>query len=530
MNQAEVKRRQAEALADILTLITIYVLGRLLGNSGITYVAVAVEVCALFCIAIDGSMSDSLGRLLRSRKNKGQYKNMARMRISVMIFQINLGLAGSLALLLFAQRIAEKIFQIRYCGLIMMAFSPLVLLRTVTSVLSGYFQGEGSELPRAFAGILRQIFIFGFGLLFGSLFEKYGEKVSGLLQQENFIPMYSGLGIGLAVCLAELLVIFLLIFLYKISRRSGKADRQEGYATESHWDCIRHLCAGRWPQFIMGILLCLPLVLGVLLTGKADDTEAQVIAEYGVYVGKYLASCGIFVSLISIAVLPMTGKIFLYFRRNENRFAKAAFQSGVHICLVYGIFFSVYVAFMGARIAGLVCSENGELAGKMLSGGSSIIAFLSLSLYFARLLQAVGKKYLMLGAVGGGVVIFVITVMVMSRAGILSLVYGGMTSAFILCIILGVFSYQHMWVQVDWMSTLLVPLGAGALAGLVCLLSNVLFASLLGDLPTILIALVLSGAVYCGALLLLRNFKEHELESIYGGKFINMLGQKLRIY
>ena len=80
MNQAEVKRRQAEAAADILTLVTIYVLGRLLGNNGITYVAVAVEVCTFFCILIDGSMADALGKLLRSRKNKGQYKNIARMR------------------------------------------------------------------------------------------------------------------------------------------------------------------------------------------------------------------------------------------------------------------------------------------------------------------------------------------------------------------------------------------------------------------------------------------------------------------
>ena len=530
MNQAEIKRRQTEAFANILSLVTIYVLGRLLGNTGITYVAVAAEVCAFFCIAIDGSVSDALGRLLRGRKNKGQYKNMARMRAGSMIFQMIQGLAGSLALLLFAQRIGEKIFRIRYCGLIIMAFSPLVLLRTAASVLSGYFQGEGSELPRAFAGIFRQVFLFGFGLLFGNILQKYGEKVSGLLQQEDFVPMYSGLGIALAAILAELLVVFLLLFLYKISRRSGKRDRQEGYATESYWDCIRYLCAGRWPQFIMSLLVCLPLALGVLLTGKADAADPQAIAEYGLYAGKYLVFCGVFVSLISICVLPVTGKIFLHFRRNENRFARTAFQCGVHICMVYGIFFSVYVAFMGARIAGLLCPDNVELMAKMLAGGSSVIAFVSLSLYFARLLQAAGKKYIMLGAVGGSVVIYVITAMVMSRAGVLALVYGGMTASFVLCLIFGIFSYQHMWVQADWLGALLVPLGAGVPAGLVCLLTDILFASLLGDLPTLLIALVLSGAVYCGTLLLLRNIKEHELESIYGGRFLGMLGQKLRIY
>ena len=47
MNQAEAKRRQAEALSDILMFVAIYVLGGLTGDNGITYTAVAVQVCTL---------------------------------------------------------------------------------------------------------------------------------------------------------------------------------------------------------------------------------------------------------------------------------------------------------------------------------------------------------------------------------------------------------------------------------------------------------------------------------------------------
>ena len=39
-----------------------------------------------------------------------------------------------------------------------------------------------------------------------------------------------------------------------------------------------------------------------------------------------------------------------------------------------------------------------------------------------------------------------------------------------------------------------------------------------------------SGAVYWVLLLLLRNFKEQELEAISGGRLIGMLGQLLRVY
>ena len=86
MNQAEAKRRQAEAFSDILMFVTIYVLGGLTGDNGITYTAVAVQACTLFWIMISGSLSDALGKLLRARKNKGQYRNIARMRGSAMLF------------------------------------------------------------------------------------------------------------------------------------------------------------------------------------------------------------------------------------------------------------------------------------------------------------------------------------------------------------------------------------------------------------------------------------------------------------
>ena len=43
MNHGEAKRRQAEEVTNILTLITVLITGQLTGNKGIAYVAVAVE-------------------------------------------------------------------------------------------------------------------------------------------------------------------------------------------------------------------------------------------------------------------------------------------------------------------------------------------------------------------------------------------------------------------------------------------------------------------------------------------------------
>ena len=86
MNQAEIKRQQTEEMAGILTLITVFILGNRMQEGGITYMTAAVSICMLAGIAVCGQLSDGLGRILRSRRNKGQYKSVLMIR-KVILFQ-----------------------------------------------------------------------------------------------------------------------------------------------------------------------------------------------------------------------------------------------------------------------------------------------------------------------------------------------------------------------------------------------------------------------------------------------------------
>lgn len=529
MNQAEIKRRQAEEIANILTLVTIFILGNRMEKGGITYMAAALSACTLVGILVSGSLADTLGKLLRSRRNKGQYKNILAMRKSAMLFQAALGLAGTLLLAICADGIAEGIFRISYSRFILMALAPLVLLRTVSSVIQGYFQGEAAELPRAVSGILRRIFLLGFGYLFGNMLGRYGEKVSGLLKEANFTPMYCCMGIALAASLTEIFIILFLAVLFKGSRRSERKLKQDGmYTGDSAWECIRSLCIGRWPQFLTELLKFLPFVLGLVLYGrKAEETGG--ILQYDVYAGRYLVICGVILFLVSALVLPVTGRIFLHFRRDEGRLARAAFQSGVHICLVHGIFLSVYVAVMAAQIASLLGGEDSELVKQMLRSGSSVIAFASLSLYCSGFLQAMGKKFFLLGAVGTADVVFAVTLLASSKTGILSLVYGGVAGTFSLGVMLAALSYRQLRMPMDWLSVLILPLGAGGVSGLACMLLGRMLAAL-GGLPAILVTFVISGLLYWILLFVFRNFKEQELETFPGGRLLGMIGQRLHLY
>ncbi len=462
MNRAEVKRRQAGEIANILLLAALWAAGQAAGNSGVAYMVVGVEVCALLWCAVGGSLSETLGKLLRGRRNKGQYKNAARMRSAALVFHGFLGLVGSLLLLLFGGQAAEGIFGVRYSTYIIMFLSPVILLRALSSCILGYFQGEGMEFPTAAAGVLRQVMILGFGLLFARLMGDYGEKVSNLLLEKNFAPMYGGMGFALGVVLAELLVVVILALLYKGSRLSEKRSRQDGlYSTDSFWDCVGYLCGGRWPQALTFFLELLPLALGAAAFGRADGGAP---AQYGAYAGQYLVICGMAVCLASVSVLPVSAKVFSSLRREETRFARTAFESGVHICVVHGVFGSLFLTFMAEQVTELLNPEGRDTLLSMLRGGSFLILAAALCSYFGRFLLSSGKRYHVLGAVGISDLFF-LAVMVFTggtEGGALSLVYGSLAGMAVLCILLGLLSCSQMRMRLDWLNVLAVPAGAGA--------------------------------------------------------------------
>lgn len=87
MNQVEIKRKQIQFFSYCLAGINVWVFGKQLGNNGGLFGG-AFLVFLFFWILTGKNVPDRLGRLLRSRNAKGQYKNVSKMRRNMMIFQI----------------------------------------------------------------------------------------------------------------------------------------------------------------------------------------------------------------------------------------------------------------------------------------------------------------------------------------------------------------------------------------------------------------------------------------------------------
>ncbi|MDE5892706.1 MAG: hypothetical protein K2H45_07290, partial [Acetatifactor sp.] len=97
MSQIEIKRRQIICYTYIIGVIGLISMGRLLGDNGLAYMAVAMEAVSIFSLLTLCGVSDVIARLQKNRRNKGQYKGVARMRRQLLIIQ---GVVGMLLTIL----------------------------------------------------------------------------------------------------------------------------------------------------------------------------------------------------------------------------------------------------------------------------------------------------------------------------------------------------------------------------------------------------------------------------------------------
>lgn len=534
MNQIEMKKRQIKMFSGILGMIVLLVLGNMLGNNGVTYIAVAVEVFLLFWTLTGSRLADTLGRILKGRSSKGQYKNATKLRKNALLLEGFLGLLGSVIMFFAAKSIGEGLFGQTYSIVMIRMLSLGVFIRTLSAVYLGYFQGEGTEMPTVITCFVRPVGIFLFSLIAVNLLKGYGSKVSDLLRQDNYTAMYAGMGVALAVLLTEILILVLLFVLYQGSGRKGKKNGAEGMrTTDTFAGQAVALYSTMFPSILHTVLLLLPVWLGITFLSRSQADAGIVTESYGVFVGKLFPILVILILPGWMMLLGTAHRAVSCYRKEEQRFAKGYFMGGFHMAVVYGGFGSVFMAVMAAPIANLFCKNAAELATNMFRYGSVVIFLMIMGFYFTELLASLGGKYYILGLAGVYDVIYVISLAVTlngGKAGVMALIYSAVFAGIVYVLATAGLVLMQLQFRVDWMQGLAVPAGVAAAVGLILYFLSKVINPHLGHLVTLLVTLVSGNVFYWVFLMLMRNFRESELSYIPCGKLIRVVGQMLRIY
>lgn len=553
MNQMDIKRKQLVCYTYIIGIIGMIGMGRLLGDDGMAYLAVTMEGISFFSMLVIFGVSDVIARMQKNRRNKGQYKGVARMRKQLLVTQGVTGILLTVVFLLAADLLAEKVFRVPYSASAMKILAPVIVFQSLQAVLLGYFQGCGSQMPSLVSAVMRQGFFLVFGSVFGKMLAGYGAKVSGLLKNSRCGGMYGAMGVALGMLITELLVLLFLFIIYMGSdRKADEQKSQEGLRrTESTADILAVFYSSRWQGMCMVLPVLLAVAIGaVMYLGSVSklfsDVSAVVpaaesggemvplavlgvdeaIAGYGSFFGKYFLLGTVFVLIIAARCFSVYGRLGVAIRREDIRYCRDVASCGLHYVWVVGLYMTVTMAVMAPQMAAGFFPGRDEGVEALLRAGSVLVLLAALAVALSVILAAYGERIILMGILGIWLILDLILQRVcvkISHYSVTGVLSGAMIATGILVAGLMAYCLWQERINTEYIRILGIPLISAGIMGLAMMLITKLLGAHMSQIVSLVVAALLGAIVYGAILVVTRNIRESEISILYGKQVRKLL-------
>lgn len=543
MNRPE-KKRTTSPRKDTYTIITLLTvmgvlifripLAHLIGDKGVACFGTANEIYFVIAGTAAFGLSEAVTVLVKYRVKREQFKSARRVLngalvtggIIGLIFSAFFGAAGHFA--------AEKIMHMPLAGLAVTLMAPAMFFFILTSVFRGYFQGNGSRIPSMHSQILHLIFLFVGGLIGAVLLRGYGTKVSALLQNEDYTSAYGAMGASIGFLSASVLCFLHVLILYLIYKSSLKKqmsrETQKSQDTGFH---IVHMLLGTGAVYSL-YFFCfngLPLIdqYLVFLFGASENST---VSAWGAYYGKCLVLTGVIGVLIHISCLGSVRRMTGFMDRQEHRAARERLGILIHQCAAAVIPAAVFLAVLSENILDLLYPAVDGQTVIWVQLSSIVLVFFAFTTVFMEILIKNRKmKYVVLTGTGAvilhtGILLLLLKITKLGITAVIisNILFYALTAAVGFLLISRFFQYRQEWVK-----SFAVTIVASAIAGVIAMLLNKVFAPMVGMTISLLICLLAAIAVYMVLLVATRAFKKEELEEMPGGRILILLAGLLRI-
>lgn len=512
MKQAEVLRKQIQYYSYVIGAIILLMFGNTVGNNGIAYLAIAMETIGIFMVILGDNVAEVYGTMLHFRRKRKQYYDALEVKKRITVLQLILGLVCFLVVFSLADVIAADVFKIPNAALLIRILSPILFLRMLSSLLIGYFQGFGAQMPAVFSSVLRQVLFLILGKLFCSGLLTYGEKVAALLRNDDFYGMYGACGLACSIVVSEIVILCALVIFYFVSDRdSDKKKSEEGlHKAESLQDTLQSFYSLAAPGVGFSLLKRLFTVAVLIILIKLE--------EIGLYYGKYLVICAVPVLLAAARYYVLYARLIGAIKNKNGRQVREKIQLGLLYGWSTGILATVLLAVLTPHIVNTFFVDNQELI-SVLRIGAFLILPVILFCNFAMVHSAHKKKLVSILMLAGCFVLFVILGNVLGSkmtSQLLALVYAGVIAFYAAVILFGAVTLNQYHVKPDYVPTFIMPLACVGVIGIILLLFGNLLAPHIGTGLTCLLGLILGVVLYLVALGFCKVFSDNDIEQIYG--------------
>ncbi|MCR5720278.1 MAG: hypothetical protein K6F84_06900 [Lachnospiraceae bacterium] len=483
------------------------------GDESIYFLMGGFELFVLFKSFIHDSFGNNLGKLIKNRLHKEQYRNVNTIKRFSAVFYLLFSFILSLGMILAAAPICHKLFgadNIRYV-IYILALNLFIL--GINEILSGFLVGEGFIQAVNVGYLLNTLFMLLSGIIFGSISYNYAVKVCALLKDDIYKGFYLAMGCAGAMLLSSFLI-FIYYFIYYIL-----VSRQRAY--HEGINTVESLKITVWPLFkhtlfrgLSGFLKNIPFFLFIIFARNRMKEEISLASLGGFYSG-FILTCRFFVTLIIISSITLCHKGCLIFNKGEVRNSRGFLNAGIHFAFVKGLGFSAFVCMGAKLISGVLCVSDVKAGTMLFRFGCVFIFFYALSFIVSECLEMAGSYIpdIILNSIG---VVFFVLLIAFLPSGIGKNVNTIMDTFVIYSVVtfcLGMFIFYNIFgIRINFIKNLVLPLTMAALSAVVTGLITYALGPHVGYGFVFVIGIALYYLLYNLCLIFIRNFSEAEMK------------------
>lgn len=502
----------------------------MIGEKGIGYFSVANELYIVIGCLFSYGLSEAVAILVRYRMKREMFKSADRVMKGAVILALILGGILSVIFFLGAHGFVERMVQVPLSGLALSLMAPAIVFHVLTGVYKGYFQGNGSRVPAIHSQILETVFLLAGGLIGAGILHGYGQKVSALLQNEDYAAAYGAMGAVIGILSSAVFCFFhmlLLYFLYRSRSRRQTGTRELQKNQDSGFHIIHMLLGTAIPYGIYMLLFrILPLVDGCLFIRFGAETDNLV--TWGNYYGKYMVMIGIISAMLMLPCFGQTKRVTSFIDRDDQDMAREKLAVLMHQTALYTVAAAIFTAVLAENLLNLLFKGNNSKTAQFIMWGSVLLILSVFATIFMTMLIRLRKMILALGILTAALVLHIITIMFllqMTKLGIFSLIVANIV--FYLAVMAGgiFFIIRTCRYRQEWLKAIAFTVVAAAVAGLIIMGLNKVLSPFTGSTISLVVCLLLGILVYLILLILVRAVSRDELQEMAGGIFMMKIGE-----
>lgn len=513
----------------ISTLILRVILTGLIGSKGVAFFSLPNELFFFFGFSISYAVEQSITVLVENRVLRQQYNNVQRVFKAGCIVGVGIGIVIAGLLLIFGNGICEGLFGMPLSYMAMLVMVPTIPLMILTGVIRGYLNGVGY---RSISGWSYLLFAFSYlvaGFSLSGVFSDYGNKVSSLLRNEDFLYSYGAMGASLGILVSSA-ISFLFVLVFRLMYQNRARFDDNSYAKNQDtigFYVVNVFLNGLFSFAVMGSFFLMTL-LNEMVIFKSEQELVSVEYTFGEYYGKVFPLVYLTICFISLFMYSNIRKAISAAHREEYRNAREKLGRVIHRCVTFGSFFAAMIIVLGENIVNILFENSGEDTVLFIQIEGIAILIGVFAFVMIKLLLSMRLDNLCAIICGIGLVVHVVMLVILTGTFKLS-VYGAIISNILFFVIVSVVGFlfvtKYFQYTQEWIRSFVVSILSALIVGVLSLLLNKAFVSWLGSIISLAIVFVLGAIAYIVLIILLHGYDEEELEGSAVGRLVISIGR-----